>query len=179
MPNSVENTPETKTKELGFIWWQVFNGLWLLGFAALIVKGNFSPLFFFLGAFFWLFLVNYSRAAFILATIFTLNPIFWIINGIYIKNRWNHPKVVGGSTVADTSESDTSTDIKPMSLPQNEIILDTDRDVNRAYEIAADELNSEKKDKGLWARLFAESDGDENKTKARYINERAAQISKK
>jgi drug/metabolite transporter (DMT)-like permease len=30
-----------------------------------------------------------KRIGFILLTIITLNPILWIINGVYIKNRWN------------------------------------------------------------------------------------------
>jgi drug/metabolite transporter (DMT)-like permease len=33
-----------------------------------------------------------NRIAFILLTIITINPVMWIINGFYIKNRWNELK---------------------------------------------------------------------------------------
>lgn len=31
-----------------------------------------------------------------IATIISVNPLVWIINGIYLKNRWCHPKVNNG-----------------------------------------------------------------------------------
>lgn len=34
-------------------------------------------------------LISYNRSAFLLATIFSLNPLLWIGNGIYLRNRWN------------------------------------------------------------------------------------------
>ena len=44
------------------------------------------------------------------------------------------------------------------------------------YEAIANELESGETDKGLWTRLFAESNGDEKKTKVAYINQRAAKL---
>lgn len=44
---------------------------------------------------------------------------------------------------------------------------------NEAYEAAAAELDSDAKDKGLWARHYAASNGDERKARAAYIRERA------
>ncbi|MEW6406877.1 MAG: DUF3426 domain-containing protein [Chloroflexota bacterium] len=41
------------------------------------------------------------------------------------------------------------------------------------YLAIADELESGKTDKALWIRLFAQYEGDENKTKAAYIQQRA------
>ena len=38
-------------------------------------------------------ILKYNKYAFLIATVLTINPIIWIINGIYIKNRWRHPKV--------------------------------------------------------------------------------------
>jgi hypothetical protein len=38
-------------------------------------------------------ILNFNKYAFLIATILSLNPFVWIINGIYLKNRWNHPKV--------------------------------------------------------------------------------------
>lgn len=47
---------------------------------------------------------------------------------------------------------------------------------NQSFAVASEEVESGKIDKGLWARLYAETDGDEAKTKARYIKFRASQI---
>jgi ribosomal protein L37E len=40
-----------------------------------------------------IFVLKYNKYAFLIATVLSLNPLLWIINGIYLKNRWNHPKV--------------------------------------------------------------------------------------
>lgn len=47
---------------------------------------------------------------------------------------------------------------------------------NAIYAVIAEELKSGNTDQGLWTRLFAECDGDENKTRARYISHRARQL---
>ncbi len=47
---------------------------------------------------------------------------------------------------------------------------------NEAYLCALEEYESEKRDKALWAKSFALSGGDENKTKSHYIKERAKSI---
>lgn len=44
------------------------------------------------------------------------------------------------------------------------------------YELIAKEFDDELVDKSLWVRLFAETDGDENLTKARYIRARANKL---
>ena len=44
------------------------------------------------------------------------------------------------------------------------------------FAIALQELNSGNSVQGLWAKCFAEADGDENKTKARYLSARAGQL---
>lgn len=41
-------------------------------------------------------ILRYNKYAFLIATVLSVNPIVWIINGIYLKSRWNHPKVNGG-----------------------------------------------------------------------------------
>ena len=38
-------------------------------------------------------ILKLSKYAFLIATVISLNPLLWIINGIYLKNRWNHQKV--------------------------------------------------------------------------------------
>jgi hypothetical protein len=42
-----------------------------------------------------------------------------------------------------------------------------------SWEAAAHEYESENRDKGLWAELYAKNKGDENRTKADYIRQRA------
>lgn len=48
--------------------------------------------------------------------------------------------------------------------------------IENYYEIAANELAEGQASKGLFARIYAESDGDEAKSRARYIKERAVQL---
>lgn len=46
---------------------------------------------------------------------------------------------------------------------------------DQTYAAVAQEMEAGKIDKGLWARAFAENDGDEPKTRAAYIRHRAQQ----
>lgn len=41
-------------------------------------------------------ILRYNKYAFLIATILSINPLLWIINGIYLKNRWKHPLVNNG-----------------------------------------------------------------------------------
>ncbi len=45
-----------------------------------------------------------------------------------------------------------------------------------AYAQALSEIETGQTDKALWARAFAEADGDENRVKAAYIKSRAARL---
>ncbi len=49
-------------------------------------------------------------------------------------------------------------------------------DEDAIYEIVGNEIDEGRVEKGLWTRLFAEMDGDENKTKAAYIKRRAEKL---
>lgn len=49
-------------------------------------------------------------------------------------------------------------------------------DEDAIYTRIAHELETGSEDRGLWTRLFADSDGDEKKTKVSYIKYRAAQL---
>ena len=44
------------------------------------------------------------------------------------------------------------------------------------YAIAAKEIDSGSIDEGLWARIYSEKNGDDLKTRASYIKERAQRI---
>lgn len=86
---------------------------------------------------------------------------------------------------ARNSVSNTSSRALPADYPENQgsqstsvharqpsIVIDEDA----IYEVVANEMESGKTDKGLWTRLFAQCDGDENKTKAAYIKHRASSL---
>lgn len=49
-------------------------------------------------------------------------------------------------------------------------------DEDAVYAAIANELKTGATDEGLWTRLFAESDGDENRTKVAYIKQRAEKL---
>ena len=49
-------------------------------------------------------------------------------------------------------------------------------DEDAIYATIANELETGGTDKGLWTRLFAENDGDENRTKVAYIKQRAEKL---
>jgi hypothetical protein len=38
-------------------------------------------------------ILKFNKYAFLISTILSINPIIWIVNGIYLKNRWSHPSV--------------------------------------------------------------------------------------
>lgn len=54
--------------------------------------------------------------------------------------------------------------------------MNTFVDVDRIYTAIAEELETNTTDKAMWTRLFAECDGDENKTKVSYIKHRAERL---
>ncbi len=70
------------------------------------------------------------------------------------------------------SESATSPMTKSPMPAQETLTIDEDA----IYAAIAKELDTGATDKGLWTRLFAECDGDENKTKVAYIKHRAERI---
>ncbi|MCY1462409.1 hypothetical protein D9M71_801800 [compost metagenome] len=41
-------------------------------------------------------IIRYNKWCFLVMTVFSFNPALWIINGIYLKNRWNHPRCKRG-----------------------------------------------------------------------------------
>lgn len=94
-------------KELGFDWWAtwgwlgiVFGNLFLL---AEIAKNEDLATFFgiiiLLNTVLMIMVLKFNKYAFLITTLISINPLFWIINGIYLKNRWSHPKVNNGRIV--------------------------------------------------------------------------------
>jgi hypothetical protein len=89
-----------------------------------------------------------SRVGFIWLTALTLNPLLWIINGIYLKNRWT--EMAGGHPPANVN--------------------------NDHFGKALLELDNGTRDNGLWAKCFAEAQGNESAAKAAYIKQRATEL---
>ncbi|MFL9610450.1 hypothetical protein ACKF11_10240 [Methylobacillus sp. Pita2] len=93
--NDVTNA---SNESIGFRWWTIW--AWLgLTIGNLYVLGSMNDM---LGLGLTIAAVNtvlmvlvlrFNKYAFLIATVISINPILWIINGIYLKNRWNHPKV--------------------------------------------------------------------------------------
>ncbi len=85
----------------GYEWWKFWGWLNLtLGNIILIFTAIEYPVF----GIIYMIIINvlmiqilkYNKYAFLIATIISFNPVLWLINGIYLKNRWkyNGPKKV-------------------------------------------------------------------------------------
>ncbi len=178
-----------RVEDGGFVWWRIYGWLGLIvGVPYMVFLGvtavRFSGLYFMaaaVGGFINVFILQYSRTAFLWATILSLNPLLWIINGIYLKKRWNHPKVLQGSgkameVQAYPTSSDTPLTQDSAPPPPSKPIPPSVGPSNEDFRLAAEEVDRGDYDRGLWERFFAETDGDLGKTRARYVARRAAQI---
>ncbi len=88
----------TNKDNIGFQWWTIWAWLGItlgnlyaigtlrdmMGLALALVAVN---------TILMVLVLKFNKYAFLIATILSLNPIVWIVNGIYLKNRWSHPKV--------------------------------------------------------------------------------------
>lgn len=86
------------SQDIGFQWWKIWAWLGLtlsnlymfgelseqVGLAVVLIIANTALM---------IMILKFNKYAFLIATIISLNPLLWIINGIYLKNRWNHQKV--------------------------------------------------------------------------------------
>jgi hypothetical protein len=87
--------------EISFTWWEVYgvinitlgNGFLAFGIdlpapakaIALVVNTAIS-----IG------ILQKNKIAFLAATVLSFNPLIWLINGVYLNNRWSHPSVNSG-----------------------------------------------------------------------------------
>lgn len=101
--NDTQQLKNNENKEVGFTWWKIWAWLGLtignlyilsvmqnaptLAIVLLIINNVLNIL-----------ILRYNKYAFLIATIICLNPILWVINGVYLKNRWRHEKVNGLKT---------------------------------------------------------------------------------
>ncbi len=96
-----EINQENKTndiEDIGFQWWKIWAwlGLTLGNLYALVALKEEIGLAFVLiiiNTILMVMILKFNKYAFLIATILSFNPLLWIINGFYLKNRWNHPKV--------------------------------------------------------------------------------------
>ena len=89
---------ENENNELGFTWWKVWAwiGLTLGNLTLFLQLQEVMPLaitLIVINTILNVMILKFNKYVFLIATILSINPILWIINGIYLKNRWNHPKV--------------------------------------------------------------------------------------
>ena len=100
---STETAASTKIekeykKDIGFQWWVVWAWLGLtLGnlytLFALREMMGLAVILTVINSVLMVMILRFNKYAFLVATILSLNPLLWIINGIYLKRRWRHPKV--------------------------------------------------------------------------------------
>ena len=139
-------------------------------------------------------LLKYSKIAFVIATVLLINPVLWIINGIYIKNRWNDPKVMENRDTSTVQESTCQTErsVAKASTPEQRVER-AEAEVNTAlpepapaeaavpteedlWARAMSEADSQDRRPGLWAKCFAQASGVEPAAKAKYMSARVAEL---
>lgn len=191
---------------LGFGWW-TFQGWSSLIVGTLICLSQFKGL----GGFAVLLaavnvglsvmVIRFSRTALSIATVLSINPILWIINGIYLKNRWRDPRVLENrgkeeaqvahihatqesarraqvegiaSATAATIKSDTwPTRAAEQGSAKSELLPPSDEAL---WERGMKEAESPDRRQGLWAKCFGEANGVESAAKAAYMAVRVAEM---
>lgn len=199
-PNSPELPIDTPAPQrLGFGWWTFQGWASLVGGTLVILTqarglGGLAFVLVALNVALSVMLLKYSKIAFVFATVISINPVLWVINGIYIKNRWKDPRVMENQ-VTSTVQQDTRQTESPVAQ-----VATTDRGVERADAIentalpeqapaddavasdeelwarAMSEADSQNRRQGLWAKCFAEARGVEPAAKARYMSVRVAEL---
>lgn len=80
-----------------------------------------------------------------------------------------------GIDLAAPDPTDKKQNVELQSAPAVSAIPPPQPEIN-AFELAADEIDAGKQQKGLWAKAFADSEGDTQKQKALYLRYRADQL---
>lgn len=124
-------------KERGFGWWK-FNGwatlfvgtislLLATGYGEYEVLGVIAIV---LNIWLGVAILKMSRWALLMGTIGSLNPILWIINGIYLKSRWSHRRLIGEEAAAELAEN------RVVDSPQTQVNLVSQPSEESLYEAA-------------------------------------------
>lgn len=88
-----------------------------------------------------------------------------------VKNNVNRNLHINFTNNGNLTSSGSTTS-KDLPIPNTETLVADDK----FWEIASQELKSNNINEALWARLFSETDGDDNKTKARYLKNRVDEL---
>lgn len=200
------NDSDYGQEQRGFTWWT------FSGWASLIVgTGMFLSLFkdsgvlagtlAILNICMSVWIILFSRTAFIVGTIVSLNPLLWIINGIYIKNRWNDPRVLENmprdlsqaphpesrhlsthhlsnqiaTPVVKAARSTVEARRASIEESSEEPHLDSHSD-EELWGKAMQEADSSLRRQGLWAKCFGEAKGVESAAKAVYMATRVEEM---
>jgi len=97
--SEINGTNKTKDiEDIGFEWWQTWAWLGLTfgniyTFGVLSEQTGLAVVLIIINVILMFMILKFNKYAFLIATLLSLNPLLWIINGVYLKNRWNHPKV--------------------------------------------------------------------------------------
>jgi hypothetical protein len=93
-----QENEDSSNQELGFQWWSIW--AWLgITFGNLMTLNQLKDMpeialvFVLINTILMILILRFNKYAFLIATILSINPLLWIINGIYLKNRWCNPKV--------------------------------------------------------------------------------------
>ena len=92
--------------EIGFVWWKIWAWIGLtwgnLSILALLGEAKgLAIVLIIINTILMILTLRFNKYAFLIGTIISIAPLFWIVNGIYLKNRWNHPKVNNGKVMED------------------------------------------------------------------------------
>jgi len=84
------------------------------------------------------------------------------------------------SSLKDANLTTKASEVKN-NIPNNPQVeeqkeMATPIDEDKLWEIAADEVDGDARKKSMWAKCFAEADGEENKAKASYLKLRVAEL---
>lgn len=198
---SMDHAPRVWT----YGWWKfqgwatlVINPLFFLAwhFNGDLERYPILPLFVILGLFLGICVLFWQKWAMVTLTVLSLNPILWIINGIYLSNRWNDPLINGGAAPkpgqqipVSTSPAVVSESLQaPIGSAVAEPVMDASKGLGEPaaapttaeeealWTAALKEVDGPDRRPGLWAKLFAQANGDEAKAKAAYLRTRVSEM---
>jgi len=186
-----DSQPAATSKYLGFTWWIVWTYLGLvLGSASILFGFRHIPavsvILVALNIWLSIYMLKFSRIAFLIATILSINPVLWIINGVYLKRRWSHPRILEEiSAAAKRIHRNSTFDSAPtpssnrtqVAKPLKGSEIEAERVSEEAiWEQALEEVEGVSRRPGLWAKCFAQAGGVDGAAKAAYISIRVGEI---
>ncbi len=95
---AIDHAEAIKLSTVGFGWWNTWAILVAISSCILFIvtiglKEILIPTISLLSLICSVLVMKMNKYAFLISTLITLNPLIWLINGVYLKNRWSHPTV--------------------------------------------------------------------------------------